>query len=214
MNNDFKLIIFDLDGTLVDSSADVVDCFNYALMEEKLPPIPEKEIKRTIGYPLKEVFSRYGDAERLYSHFTRRAGEIMGDGTTLLPDVKETITELRNIGLKVAIATTKIRRDTERILRKIGISNLIDELSCADDVENVKPSPEPLLRLLKIFGFGKDETLMVGDTVNDIIAARNAGIKSAGLIGGFDDPTRIKDENPSWILNTLTEVVEIVRKSR
>jgi len=210
MNNGFKLIIFDLDGTLVDSSPDVIECFNYALNEEGLPPAAEQKIKATIGYPLKESLAEFGDPERLYSHFVRKAQLIMGNRTTLINGVKETLAELKDKGFFMAIATTKIRQNATRVIRKLEIADFIDELSCADDVKNIKPSPDPLLRLLDIFKLKPESALMVGDTINDIIAARRAGIKSAAITTGFDSEDILLKERPDWIIRNIAEVKTLV----
>jgi len=206
----FKLVIFDLDGTLVDSSNDVVECFNYALKMEGLKPAPDYDIKKTIGYPLQEVLSRYGDSERLYKHFTTLSRQIMGNKTVLLNNVEETLKSLKINGFTVAIATTKTRQNTERVLKLLEIETYISELSCGDDVKNVKPAPDVIIRLLKIHEIKGNEALMVGDTINDIITGRRAGVKSAAVLAGFDSVELIKSENPDWILDDLNGVLEIV----
>ena len=206
----FKLVIFDLDGTLVDSSLDVIDCFKYAFEQEGLQVPPEDEIKSTIGYPLDEVLGKYGDAERMHAAFLKKAKEIMGNKTILLPGARETLAKIRDKNIDIAIATTKIRQNTRRIVRLLGIENYIGELSGADDVDNVKPAPDALLRLLNICKVDKDEAIMVGDTINDIIAARNAGVKCAAILGGFDPVEIVEESGADWIFDDIRKVVEVV----
>lgn len=210
MKNHFRLVIFDLDGTLADSSADVIDCFKYAFEKENIPVPPEEELKRTIGYPLKKVLAGYGDAEILHGHFIRKAREVMGSKTILLPGAMETLKELKRLEVKVCIATTKIRQNTERILQNLRIREYIDELSCADDVENVKPAPDAINRLLTLYNTARDQAVMVGDTINDIIAARNAGVASMALTTGFDAAEKLRTENPDWMSNDIRDVPRIV----
>ncbi|MBD3170041.1 MAG: HAD-IA family hydrolase [candidate division Zixibacteria bacterium] len=205
-----KLVIFDLDGTLVDSSADVVDCFKYAFEKEGLEPLSEDEIKPTIGYPLKEVLGRYGDAERMHANFIEKAKIIMGDKTELLPGACEALEEIHKRGINIAIATTKIRQNTRRIIQKLGIDKYIGELSGADDVKKVKPAPEALIRLLDYYKVNKNQAIMVGDTINDILAARNAGVRCAAVMGGFDPIEKIKQAKPEWIIESTTELLDII----
>ncbi len=214
MRDNLELIIFDLDGTLVDSSEDVVVCFNYALEQEGLPPAEPAAIKRTIGYSLKGAFSEYGDPDPLYEHFMTKAGETMGDNTIVLPGVEDTLCQIHDIGFDIAIATTKIRLHAKRILKKLGLERYMGELSCADDVKNVKPAPEALNRLLSIYGIGSTQAIMVGDTINDIIAARNAGMRVAALANGFDPVDKIKAENPDWLLDDIRKVVDLIKDER
>lgn len=205
-----KLVIFDLDGTLVDSSDDVVDCFTYSFEKEGLKPLSEDEIKPTIGYPLKEVLGRYGDAERMHANFIEKAKNIMGDKTELLPGVREVLEQIHSKGINIAIATTKIRQNTLRIVQKLGIDKYIGELSGADDVKEVKPAPEALTRLLDYYKVNKNQAIMVGDTINDILAARNAGVRCAAVLGGFDPIEKIKQAKPEWIIESTTELLDII----
>ncbi|MBD3233277.1 MAG: HAD-IA family hydrolase [candidate division Zixibacteria bacterium] len=214
MSHNTKLVMFDLDGTLVDSSEDVVVCFNFALEEEGLSPADPMAIKSTIGYSLKGAFSEYGDPNRLYDHFIKKARKTMGNNTILLPGAFEALSQIHDMGLKIAIATTKIRPHALRILKKLGIDRFIGELSCADDVKEVKPDPEALTRLLDIYGVDSRQAIMVGDTINDVIAARNAGMRVAALTNGFDPVDKIKGENPDWILDDIRKVVDLIKDER
>ncbi|MDD4050288.1 MAG: HAD family hydrolase [candidate division Zixibacteria bacterium] len=171
-------IIFDLDGTLIDSSLGVADAANYALTVMGENPRSLEEIARFIGYPLEEMFKTFTDAppDKLNAAFQVRARHSVVASATALPGVASLLPGLQAAGYRLAIATTKFKIHTEGIVRKLGWDAYFAALASGDEVARVKPAPDIIELALRRLGADPDDTVMIGDTINDIIAARAAGI--------------------------------------
>jgi 2-phosphoglycolate phosphatase len=186
---DIRYIIFDLDGTLVDSSGGVVASTNYALTQMGESPRSPEEIKRFIGHPLEEMFETFTDApmEKLKEKFQEKARETMVDSAQGLPGVSEVIQLLHQAGYRLAVATTKYVNHTRGIIAKMGWAQYFAATASGDEVARVKPAPDLVLLAMERLGASADKTVMIGDTVNDIEAARAAGIAVIAIRSPFGD---------------------------
>lgn len=173
-----KHIIFDLDGTLIDSSLGVAEAANYALTAAGEKPRSLEEIARFIGYPLEDMFKTFTDAppDTLTAAFQVRARHTVVASATALPGVEALLPRLQAAGYKLAVATTKYKVHTEGIIRKLGWEAYFAALVSGDEVARVKPAPDIIELALRRLQACPDDTVMIGDTINDIIAARAAGI--------------------------------------
>lgn len=167
-------IIFDLDGTLIDSSAGVVDSVNYSLRQVGASEQPPEKIKPFIGFPLSHMYPEFTDApvRTLIGHFQARAAEIMDEKTHPLGGAEEVLRRLHGDGYRLAIGTTKIRLHIDGILAKLGWTELFEATVGGDEVAKVKPDPEAFRLAAARLGAAPEETVVVGDTVNDVLAAR------------------------------------------
>ena len=207
-----KAIIFDLDGTLIDASDGVVECFNYALREAGLKPAPAEEIKSTIGYPPKEVFKRYSESkvEFLHQKLLERAKEVMAERSRLLPGARETLEFCNSNGFKCGMATTKYRENGMKVLAKLEIDKYFDVILFGDEVESVKPDPGIIVEMAEKLGVKVDETLVVGDTINDVIAARAAGATSVSVTSGVDPKWKLLNEKPDYLIDTIGDLITLL----
>ena len=207
-----KAIIFDLDGTLIDASDGVVECFNYALKEAGLKPAPAEEIKSTIGYPPKEVFKRYSKSkvEFLHRKLLKRAKEVMAEKSRLLPGARETLEFCHRNGFKCGMATTKYRENGMRVLTKLEIDNCFDVILFGDEVEFVKPHPGIIYRMAEKLSAKPEETLVVGDTVNDVMAAKAAGATSVSVTSGVDPKWKLLNEKPDYLIDTVGDLIKLL----
>ncbi len=200
-------IIFDLDGTLIDSSAGVIEATNYALTELGEPPRRPDEIVRFIGYPLEEMFAAFTDTpiEQLSAKFQERARTSVAASARALPGADEILRLLHQARYRLAIATTKFTVHTEAIIRKMNWTQCISVTASGDEVSRVKPQPDLILLAIKRLGAGPDDTVMVGDTVNDILAARAAGIPVIAIRSPFrnDDLSLYR---PNLLLPKFTDL--------
>jgi len=207
-----KAIIFDLDGTLIDASDGVVECFNYALREAGLKPAPAEEIKSTIGYPPKEVFKRYSESkvEFLHQKLLERAKEVMAERSRLLPGARETLEFCNSNGFKCGMATTKYRENGMKVLAKLEIDKYFDVILFGDEVESVKPDPGIIVEMAEKLGVKVGETLVVGDTINDVIAARAAGATSVSVTSGVDPKWKLLNEKPDYLIDTIGDLITLL----
>lgn len=207
-------IIFDLDGTLIDSSAGVVAATNYALVLVGEPPRSADEIKRFIGHPLDEMFPSFTDTplDLLKFFFQEKARQTVVASARILPGVTDALTALRAGGYRMAIATTKFSHHTAGTVARFGWEKYFDALVSGDEVAHVKPAPDIIHLALKRLGATTDDTVMVGDTINDIKAAHGAGLAAIAVRSpfGMDDLER---HNPRLILDDIKELKTIFRVS-
>lgn len=210
--NRIRNVIFDLDGTLVDSSDGVVESVNYSLRQVGAPEQRPETIKPYIGYSLDKMYPAFTDAPlvELVSHFRIRAAEIMVDLTTSLPGADETLHVLNSAGYRLAIATTKIQQHLQGIISKFGWSEIIAVTVGADDVGREKPDPEAVYLALKRLDADPDSSVMVGDTINDVLAAKAAGLKVIAVASPFEHRDVVLAAGPDHLIGSIRDLPELL----
>lgn len=209
-------IIFDVDGTLVDSKRDIAAAQHWVLQQLGVHSYTPEQLYPLVGKSLAETFTallpqnllhRIPEAAELYkSYYRPRALET----TTLFPDVKETLEILRTKGIHLATATTKLSAGTRRVLQHFGIAEYFVQIQGSDDIP-FKPDPFIITKILEDQGWKKGETLMVGDTDNDIIAGRRAGVMTCGVTYGSLTKQQISDLKPEFIIDSLPQLLTIIK---
>jgi phosphoglycolate phosphatase len=207
----FKLIVFDWDGTLMDSEARIVACIHAAFADLGLP-LPSVEAARDIiGLGLDEAMAalmpelgregRLALIERYRYHF------LMANQTPseLFPGVVETLDWLLRRDYLLAVATGKSRRGLDLVLTSSGLGGHFAATRCADETFS-KPHPEMLLQLMDELGVRGAETLMVGDTEYDMQMARNAGTHALAVCYGVHSPERLLAQGPLACLADLVDM--------
>lgn len=176
----FELLVFDWDGTLMDSAASIVESLQAASADLNLPVPEDAAARHIIGLGLNDALgylfpelprNRYGAlTERYRLHFLARDSAI-----PLFPGVSEAIRELHEAGFLLAVATGKSRAGLDRALESTGLRPYFHASRCADE-GFPKPHPEMLLALMDKLGVEPEQTLMIGDTSHDLQMAANAGV--------------------------------------
>lgn len=207
-------IVFDLDGTLIDSSEGVVAAVNYSLRQMGQAEQPAEVIKSFIGYPLSQMYPTFTDAPvaELYRHFQVKAAETVVSSTCLLPGVESTLHQLGHQGYKLAIASTKIRRHIDGIVDKFDWGNLVTAYAGGDEVEQVKPDPEIFRLVLQRMEASAAETIVVGDTINDILAARAVPMTVVAVESPYGGRDRIENSNPDYFISSIGELVGLLEE--
>ncbi|MDF1545697.1 MAG: HAD family hydrolase [bacterium] len=210
--NKFKNIIFDLDGTLIDSSDGVVAAVNYSLEMMNQPLQSPERIKEYIGYPLSKMYPDFTDApvKELYRHFQIRAAETVVQATVALDGVHELLEELKSRGINLGIGTTKIKRHVDGILDKLGWHSLFSATVGGDEVRQVKPEPDVFLLALDRLKASPTETLIVGDTVNDVLAAKAIPLPVAGVNSPYGGNERLLASKPDYHLEKLGDLPGLI----
>lgn len=190
----FDIVGFDLDGTLLDSSGDLAAAVNHALAAHGLPPHSVGEVKRYVGKGTRVMLERALRAANDYSQANLNSllpilmdyyDDHIMDFTCPYPGALEAIGQLREGGARIALCTNKIERFTLPLLRRLGIDSLFAAVICGDTVGRLKPDPAPLHAMVARAGGGG--CVFLGDTSNDIDAAKAAGIASIAVRFGFVD---------------------------
>lgn len=210
---DIKYVIFDLDGTLIDSSDGVVEAVNYSLACMGEPTQRPEDIKPFIGYPLSEMYPHFTDAPvaELHRHFQVKAAETVVASTVKLPGVQEALESLVGAGFKLAIASTKIRPHIEGIIDMFGWQSVFGAFAGGNEVRKVKPDPEILLLTIARLQASPGQSVVVGDTINDILAAKAVPVKSIGVASPYGGHEKVVAAGPDHFAASISEVVELVR---
>jgi phosphoglycolate phosphatase len=183
------IILFDLDGTLIDSTEAILECFHKAFDFYNYPHPSDAEIKALIGHPLDVMFARLGVQEdRVWDFVTvykENYREISTLKTKLLPHAKEAV-ELAATFAELGIVTTKTGKYSEILMEHFGLMQHFKVLIGREHVEHPKPHAEPILKALEAFSeFSKKDVWMIGDTELDLISADAAGVNSIGVLSGY-----------------------------
>ncbi|MEL1162010.1 HAD family hydrolase [Campylobacter jejuni] len=191
-----KTILFDLDGTLIDSTDAILNSFQGVFKALGLTSKNNEEIKNLIGYPLEQMFRMlYPDKVNLSKEFVLAYREIYAqiylEQTTLLPKAKEAL-ELGSEIADLGIVTTKGGKFTPILLDYLGVKKIFKTLITLEDVTNPKPSSEPIILALKRLNKTQENAYMIGDTILDIQAAISANITPLALTCGYGNENELK----------------------
>lgn len=224
MTSQFKLIGFDLDGTLVNSLPDLALSVNSALNEVNLPSAPEELVLTWIGNGAGVLIARAlewaaaqtgktlsaVEIEQVKTRFNVYYGENLCNLSRLYPNVKETLTALKERGFILAVVTNKPTQHVLPVLKAFGIDHLFSETLGGQSLPQIKPHPAPLYYLCGKFGLYPKQMLFVGDSKNDIIAATSAGCPVVGLTYGYNYNIPIAEAHPDWVFDDFAQILQIV----
>lgn len=214
-----KLVMFDLDGTLVDSAADIAIALNRALQDLGLPPVSEAQVRTWVGrgagrlvHCVLEHQRHPGDGfeklhESLLARFMARYQEDVSGHSTLYPGAAELLAACRAARLPLACVTNKPYAPARSLLADLAILEPFDLLLGGDSLPHKKPHPGPLQHCLRHFGVAAAQALMVGDSRNDVEAARAAGVPCVALPWGYNHGEPIEACQPDWLLEGLVELL-------
>ena len=209
----FDVLIFDWDGTLMDSEAHIVACLEVAMREVGVEPRPADELKQVIGLGLYEALAALMPEESATLH--QQATEayrrffLSGDATPseLFPGVEAALQQLFEEGFQLAIATGKSRRGLDKVMRQTQLASLFSLSRCADETFS-KPHPQMLEEILTNLDVSAHRALMVGDTEFDLQMAANIGMPSLAVNYGVHSVERLKRHKPLAILDQFGELPE------
>ena len=208
--NDLKLLVFDWDGTLMDSEAQIVGCMRAAAADLALPERSPDEIRNIIGLGLTEaVTSLYPEhGETLVGELASRYREhwlSQLEASTLFPGVVETLQLLKEEGFLLAVATGKGRAGLDQALAMTGLDAVFDATRCADETRS-KPHPQMLHEIMQALDVPGTRTAMIGDTEYDMAMARNANTHPVAVSYGVHEWERLQPHAPVVCLERFTDI--------
>jgi pyrophosphatase PpaX len=215
LENDRSVVLFDLDGTLADTTELILTCYRHALAQHRGSAPPDEVWLSTMGTPLVTQMRAFTDDEEevaaLVAAYVSYQREVHDDFVTAFPGARETALRILELGAQLAIVTSKRREMALRTLACCGLDDLFPVLVTPDETENYKPHPEPVLRALSELGQPPgDHVLFVGDSPYDIEAGRNAGVRTAGVLWGPHGREGLEPYGPDYVVETFDELVELI----
>ena len=208
------MILFDLDGTLIDSTPAILESFHIAYKTFNTPIPDDEKIKKLIGLPLDIMFEKLGiSSEKKWKYvdaYKKHYRTISKQKTTLLPFAKEAIIEANKIA-NLGIVTTKTAKYSKELMEHFGVLQYFKVLIGREDVKHPKPHPEPILKALKALNYTKNKkAFMIGDTCLDSISAKEAGITPIAVHSGYGDKIDLHNCTDIVLENAL-EAVKLIK---
>ena len=211
-----KGMLFDLDGTLIDSFETIYDAVNVAMERLGLPSIPPEEIRPTIGVPLKLVLGTYleGDlVDKAVSIYRARQMETLLSGTRVMPGAEEVLSELTRRGVLCGVVTNKPTHMAKVVLEHFALDRYLNLVVGRDNVKKPKPDPEGLLSAISHFGLEAKDCGYVGDSVVDMITGKAAGTLVLAVATGASSVGDLKAAGADFVFRDLEEMAIYLRKS-
>jgi pyrophosphatase PpaX len=214
----FRTVLFDLDGTLIDSLRLILDSYHHTLAQHGLPARTDEEWLKGVGTPLTVQLAEWrdepGTLEAMIATYREYNLSHHDRMVTVYPGVVDAVREIKAAGLQTGLVTSKNRNGALRGLRLVGLEALMDVLVCADEVTNPKPDPEPVEMAVALLGADPATTVYVGDSLHDMHSGRAAGVRTAAALWGPFGRAHLESAHPDYWLETPGELVELVRREK
>ncbi|GHH97528.1 pyrophosphatase PpaX [Neobacillus kokaensis] len=212
MNNKITTLLFDLDGTLIDTNELIIATYLHTLEKYYPGKYVREDVLPFMGPTLHEAFSTV-DPERVeemiavYRAFNVAQHDVL---VKEFPSVYETMKTLKEKGYKLAVVTTKREDVALKGLRLMKLDAFFDVVIAMDHVEKVKPDPEPIFKALELLGSTPEEAIMVGDNFHDILGGKNAGTLTAGVAWSLKGREFLAKYEPDYMLDEMTDLLTIL----
>jgi phosphoglycolate phosphatase len=219
----FELVMFDLDGTLIATAPEIFDAVNDTLRQFNLQEVSQEQVVTWIGHGTRELLikavslreqvdpqtlrgsAHFVEMNKAFDdHYLNRCGTR----SALYPQVRETLTTLRQRGIKIAVVTNKEGRYTQAVLDAHGITPVIDLVVSGDTLPTKKPDAAGVMHCLQKFGVVPDRALFVGDSSIDVATARNAGVRVWALSYGYNMGEPIEASHPDRVIADCSALTE------
>jgi phosphoglycolate phosphatase len=210
-----RTVVFDLDGTLVDTAPDLINALNHVLDREGLPPVPLASARNMIGAGARKLIerglelegrqARSDDIARMTADFIDYYAEHIADASRPFEGLDEALDTMEASGYRFAVCTNKLEWLSKRLLDELGLSNRFAAICGADTFGVSKPDPAILRQTVACAGGQLASAIMVGDAGTDIGVARRAGIPVIGVDFGYTD-TPMADLNPDRLIKHMLEL--------
>jgi pyrophosphatase PpaX len=210
----FRAVLFDLDGTLIDSTRLIIESYHHTMRVHRGQTLPDAEWIKGLGTPLRVQFRRFTDdpdeLQRMivtYREWNLAHHDEMVHG---FPGAVEATRRLKDRGTKLGIVTSKNRHGVQLGLDLCGFDGLFDTIVTSDDLAASKPDPAPVLAALAALGEPAAASLFVGDSPHDIAAGRDAGTRTAACLWGPFERAALAVERPDYYLTSFRDLTPLV----
>lgn len=212
-----KLVIFDLDGTLLNTIADLAQSTNYALRQLGYPTHPEEAYNLMVGNGINKLLERAlpeeerseANIQLMRSHFIPYYDQHQADKSCPYPGIKELLAQLQAEGVMMAVASNKYQQATSRLVAHYFPEITFVAVLGQREGVNVKPDPTIVHDILQLTGVDKEEVLYVGDSGIDMQTARNAEVTACGVTWGFRPKSELEAFSPAYIIDNTKEIADL-----
>ena len=219
-----EMMLIDVDGTLVDSVPDLAYCVDTMMTELGRPVHGEAAVRNWVGNGVERLVRRAlvgaldgepdeAEFERAYPIFLDLYADNTSKRSCLYPGVREGIDLLQAAGYKLGCVTNKAAQFTEPLLRDLGVADAFSIIISGDTLPRKKPDPMPLLHAAEFFGVAPEASLMIGDSVSDVKAARAAGFQIVCMSYGYNHGVDIRDAHPDAVIDSMVEIMPLLEKA-
>ena len=208
-----KLVIFDLDGTLVDAYRAIAESFNFTMQKMHYPKQDSALIRRSVGWGdenLLKPFVAAKDLKKTLSIYRSHHKQALVKYSRLMPGAKTALAYLKNKKYKLSVASNRPTKFSHILIRRLKLDKYLDIVLCADKLKQGKPHPEIINRIMRKFQAKPSEVLYVGDMVIDAQAARRAKVKAVLVITGSSTLNELKKEKPYKIIRSLNGLLKVL----
>lgn len=207
-----KGILFDLDGTIINTNELIFTSFNYVLNEYMGLNVSREQIVKGFGEPLTETFLRYDKerAEELVNIYLEYSHARQDELIKSYPGVEEALSKLKELGIKLAIVTSKRRAVAYSGMDTFGLRKYFDVIVTPEDTIKHKPHGEPVLKACELLGLKPCETIMVGDSHNDILSGKNVGAKTSAVSYTEFKMEDILKYEPDYVIDHISELIKLI----
>lgn len=215
MHQPIKLLIFDLDGTLVDTQDDLASSVNFALRSLSLPELEVAGVMRLVGDGMRKLLqralprSRQNDIDDAIALFRQHYAENLLVATRFYPGALEVLDHFSARGL--AVISNKPEAFTRTILEGLVVAERFGAILGGDSLPTLKPSPEPILHVMSQLGVQPEQTLMIGDSPSDIVAGKAAGAFTCAVTYGYRAEALLSDAEPDLMIDRLVELISLLQ---
>jgi pyrophosphatase PpaX len=209
-----QTILFDLDGTLIDSIRLILDSYHHTLAAHGVPPRTDEDWLRGVGTPLSVQFAEWrddlGKLEAMVATYREYNLANHDRMVTVYPGVVAAVEAIRAAGRRTGLVTSKNRQGALRGLTLVRLEAMMDVLVCADEVTNPKPHPEPVEKAVALLGADPATTVYVGDSIHDMVSGRAAGVRTAAALWGPFGREHLELASPDYWLETPADLLTLL----
>jgi pyrophosphatase PpaX len=219
-HEDWRGILFDLDGTLADTVDLILQSFRHAMSEHLHEVPPDEHFLRGIGRPLPVQLREFARDDRHFEAIRRTYVDYQwarhDQMVRPFPGARAVLESLRARGVRVGVVTSKARRIAVRTLAVCGLDDVVEVSVCGDEVTQGKPDPEPVFKALAALELDRypNDVLFVGDSPHDLVAGRSAGVRTAAVGWGPIDRRVLEAETPNFFVERMEDLLRVVPQIR
>lgn len=209
-----QTVLFDLDGTLIDSIQLILESYHHTLAAHGVSPRTDEEWLRGVGTPLTAQLAEWKEDQQKFQAMlaTYREYNLANHDrmVQVYPGIVDVVRKIKAAGRQTGLVTSKNRPGAIRGLKLVGLEPMLDVLVCADDVNSPKPHPEPVEQAVRLLGADKASTVYVGDSIHDMHSGRAAGVRTAAVLWGPFRRTHLEAAEPDYWLETPADLLGLL----